>query len=199
MFQCNCLTVHQVSHSLANRCDCILTNLLTCNITDQTIRNIWVNATFTGNTSNGVIVHTHCPLEYCKPEQLDVNLTHPETQCAFDHYGTLCGACRPNFSLALGGSQCLPNCSNKYLLLLIVFILAGFALVFFIKILNLAVSQGTTNGLIFYANIVAANRSIFFPAQHNNFVSLPRVGVAQRGSVVVRVRIFTSRGRSIAR
>ena len=28
---------------------------------------------------------------------------------------------------------------------------------------------------------------------------LPRVGVAQRGSVVVRVRIFTSRGRSTAR
>ena len=166
------------------RCDCderILTNLLTCNITDQTIRrhgNIWVNATFTGNTSYGVIIHTHCPFEYCKPEQLDVNLTHPETQCAFGHSGTLCGACRPNFSLALGGSQCLPNCSNKYLLLLIVLILAGFALVFFIKILNLTVSQGTTNGLIFYANIVAANRSIFSPAQHNNFVSFLSVFIS---------------------
>ena len=38
------------------RCDCderVLTNLLTCNITDQTVRrhgSIWVNATFTGNT-----------------------------------------------------------------------------------------------------------------------------------------------------
>ena len=159
------------------RCDCderILTNLLTCNITDQTVRrrgNIWVNATFNGNTSNGVIVHKHCPFEYCKPEQLDVNLTHPETQCAFDHYGTLCGACKPNFSLALGGSQCLLNCSNKYLLLLIGFALAGVALVFFIKILNLTVSQGTINGLIFYANIVAANRSILFPTQYSKVLS----------------------------
>ena len=159
-----------------HRCDCnerILTNLLTCNINNQTVRrhgNVWVNATFSGNTSNGVIVHKHCPFEYCKPEQLDVNLTYPETQCAFDHYGTLCGACKPNFTLALGGSQCLPNCSNKFLLLLFVFILAGFALVFFIKILNLTVSQGTINGLIFYANIVAANKSIFFPAKHNNFL-----------------------------
>ena len=160
------------------RCDCdetILTNLLTCNINNQTVHrhgNIWVNATFSGNTSNGVIVHKHCPFEYCKPEQLDVNLTHPETQCAFDHYGTLCGACKPNFSLALGGSQCLPNCFNKYLLLMIVFILAGFALVFFIKILNLTVSQGTINGLIFYANIVAANRSILFPAQYSTVLSI---------------------------
>ena len=167
-----------------HRCDCnerILTNLLTCNINNQTVRrhgNIWVNATFSGNTSSGVIVHKHCPFEYCKPEQLDVNLTHPETQCAFDHCGTLCGACKPNFSLALGGSQCLPNCSNKYLLLLIVFILAGFALVFFIKILNLTVSQGTINGLIFYANIVGANRSIFFPAQHNKFLSFLSVFIS---------------------
>ena len=167
-----------------NSCDCnerILSNHLTCNINNQTVHrhgNIWVNATFSGNTSNGVIVHKHCPFEYCKPEQLDVNLTHPETQCAFDHYGTLCGACKPNFSLALGGSQCLPNCSNKYLLLLFAFILAGFALVVFIKILNLTVSQGTINGLIFYANIVAANRSIFFPAQHNNFLSFLSVFIS---------------------
>ena len=167
-----------------HRCDCnerILINLLTCDINNQTVHrhgNIWVNATFNGNTSNGVIVHKHCPFEYCKPEQLDVNLTHPETQCAFDHYGTLCGACKPNFSLAFGGSQCLPKCSNKYLLLLIVFILAGFALVFFIKILNLTVSQGTINGLVFYANIVAANRSIFFPAQHNNFLSFLSVFIS---------------------
>ena len=167
-----------------HRCDCderILTNLLSCNITDQTVSrhgNIWVNATFSGNTSNGVIVHKHCPFEYCKPEQLDVDLTHPETQCAFDHYGTLCGACKPNFSLALGGSQCLPNCSNKYLLLLIVFILAGFALVFFIKILNLTVSQGTVNGLIFYANIVAANRTIFFAAQNSRLLSFLSVFIS---------------------
>ena len=166
------------------RCDCnerILTNLLICNITDQTVSrhgNIWVNATFSGNTSNGVIVHKHCPFEYCKPEQLDVNLTHPETQCAFDHFGTLCGACKPNFSLALGGAQCVPNCSNKNLLLLFVFILAGFALVFFIKILNLTVSQGTINGLIFYGNIVAANRSILFPAHYGKLLSFLSVFIS---------------------
>ena len=45
------------------RCDCndrILTNLLTCNINNQTVRrygNIWINASFSGNASNGVIVH----------------------------------------------------------------------------------------------------------------------------------------------
>ena len=166
------------------RCDCydiILKNHLICNITDQTVRRhgtIWVNASFSGNTSNGAIVHKHCPFQYCIPEQLDVNLTHPETQCAFDRYGTLCGACKPDFSLALGGSRCLPNCSNKYLLLLISFFLAGFVLVFFIKILNLTVSQGTINGIVLYANIVAANRSIFFPAQYDKVLSFLSVFIS---------------------
>ena len=159
------------------RCDCddrILTNLLTCNINNQTVHrhgNIWINASFSGYSSNGVIVHEHCPFGYCKQDPVNVDLTNPDTQCAYNRSGTLCGACKPNFSLGLGGSQCLPNCLNKYLSLLIPFALAGFALVFFIKILNLTVSQGTINGLIFYANIVTANRSVFFPAQHNKFLS----------------------------
>ena len=159
------------------RCDCndrILSNLLTCNINNQTVHrhgNIWINASFSGNSSIGVIVHQNCPFGYCKQDPVDVDLTNPDTQCAYNRSGTLCGACKLNFSLALGGSQCLLNCSKQYLSLLIPFALAGFALVFFIKILNLTVSQGTINGLIFYANIFAANQSIFFPAQHNKFLS----------------------------
>ena len=43
------------------------------------------------------------------------------------------------------------------------FIFTGFALVFFIKVLDLTVAKGTINGLIFYANIVWANKSILFP------------------------------------
>ena len=154
---------------------------LTCNINDQTVHRdgtTWVNASFSGNASNGVIVHMHCPFGYCKQEPVDVDLTNPDTQCAFDHSGILCGACKPNFSLALGGSQCLPNCSNKYVSLVVAIALAGFALVFFIKILNLTVSQGTINGLIFYANIVAANCSIFFPAQRNHLLSFLSVFIA---------------------
>ena len=49
---------------------------------------------------------------------------------------------------------------------------------FFIKILNLTVSQGTINGLIFYANFVAANRSIFIPAQHNIVLSFLSVFIS---------------------
>ena len=169
----------------SNKCDCnerILEHDLTCDITNQTVHRdgtTWINASFSGNSSNGVIVHQHC-FAYCKKEPVDVDLTNPDTQCVFNHSGTLCGACKPNFSLALGTRSlyCLPNCSNSYLLLLIPFALAGFALVFFIRILNLTVSQGTINGLIFYANIVGNIRAILFPAQYGKFLTFLSVFIS---------------------
>ena len=151
------------------RCICHTTLQLqniTCNIDDQTVHRggtVWVNASFAGNKSNGVIVHHHCPYGYCNTAELDIRLDSPDTQCNFNHSGILCGGCRPGLSLTLGTSQCL-RCSNKYIALLIPFAIAGIVLVAFIKLLNLTVSEGTLNGLIFYANIIGANQATFFPS-----------------------------------
>ena len=107
-------------------------------------------------------MHHHCPYDYCKLEELDIRLDFPDTQCRSNHSGILCGGCRPGLSLALGTSQCL-QCSNKYIALLMPFAIAGIVLVALIKLLNLTVSEGTLNGLIFYANIIGANQATFFP------------------------------------
>ena len=152
------------------RCECdkqLQQNHLTCNISDQTVMRhgtVWVNASFHDNSSDAVIVYKYCPFYYCKPEVVNVNLKHPDTQCAFNRSGILCGACQPGYSLALGSPKCLKSCSNSYLALLVPFALAGIALVFFIKLLNLTVAVGTINGLVFYANVVRANWFVFFPA-----------------------------------
>ena len=123
---------------------------------------IWVSNSFGENETNSFVVHQYCPYDYCKPENISVDLDSPDTQCAFNHSGVLCGGCHGNLSLTLGTSRCLP-CDNRYVSLLIVFVLAGLALVFFIKVLDLTVAKGTINGLIFYANIAWANKSILFP------------------------------------
>ena len=139
-------------------------NNIPCNITTQTIQrsgSVWVNASFDANINNGEIVHKNCPFGYCITEEVHVNLKQPDTQCAFNHSGTLCGACQPGLSLALGSPQCISHCSNSYTSLLIAFAIAGLVLVFFIKILDLTVAVGTINGLIFYANIIQAAQSTF--------------------------------------
>ena len=152
-------------------CDSQLSkNNIKCNLSDQTIQrsgSLWVNASYNGNVSDGVIICKYCPFAYCKPEEVDVNLEIPDRQCDLNHSGIACGSCQTNLSLMIGSSRC-KSCSNKYLVLLIPFAIAGFALVFLIKVLNLTVSVGTINGLVFYANIVGADNSIFFQVNKSN-------------------------------
>ena len=130
---------------------------------------MWLNTSFVGNTTKGVIIHSYCPFDYCKHGEMNIKLENPDSQCAFNQAGILCGGCQKGLSLALGSSQCL-SCSNIYLTLLIPFTMAGFALVFFLTFLNLTVSQGTTNGLIFYVNIVKANQAVLFPPGDTNML-----------------------------
>ena len=158
------------------RCDCnqLLQDLrgVKCYIQDQTISRsglVWIG---TLKGYNGTVVTSeYCLLDYCSKEYINVTLSDPDSQCNYNHSGTLCGGCQPGLSLALGSAQCLP-CSNRYLALLIPFALAGPALVFFIKLLGLTISQGTINGLVFYANIVKANDYIFLPQGQINPLTL---------------------------
>ena len=55
---------------------------------------------------------------------------------------------------------------------LIVAILAGIALIASLLVLNMTVAVGTLNGLIFFANIVYVNKSILFPFQETNFITV---------------------------
>ena len=113
----------------------------------------------------GIVAHENCPYHYCKSESLPLNPTLPDTQCALNHSGILCGGCLANYSLTIGGNRCMFCQNNNGLSLILFFIAAGFLLVFFIKILDLTVTKGTINGLIFYANIAWAYKSILFPPE----------------------------------
>ena len=129
---------------------------------------LWINATFNNEVLTGFLVHHSCPLDYCKHYSLNLSLENPDEQCAFHRSGVLCGACQQNFSHVLGSSNC-KQCTNYWLVLFIPIIaLAGIILVAFLMLLNLTVSVGTINGLIFYANIVRLNQAVFFPSNTNN-------------------------------
>ena len=125
---------------------------------------VWISASSNDtNETDGIVLHGYSPYDYCKSQNISVNLRDPDRQCMFHRSGVLCGGCHGNLSMVLGTSKCL-HCDNRYVPLIIVFALAGFILVFFIKVLDLTVAKGTTSGLILYANIVWANKSILFPA-----------------------------------
>ena len=100
-------------------------------------------------------VHSHCPLDYCNMST-PISVLHPDEQCANHRSGVLCGACQDNYSIALGGSQCL-QCTSSYAIawLIPVFAVAGVTLVALLLVCNMTISHGTLNGLIFYANVVS--------------------------------------------
>ena len=123
--------------------------------------NQWIQVAET----NGTISSKYCPFNYCNQTVINLNLSNPDEQCALGHSGILCGACPSNLSLAIGSSRCLECSDNNHIALLIAFAAAGVLLVLFIKMLDLTVTKGTINGLIFYANIIWANQSVLFPPQ----------------------------------
>ena len=123
---------------------------------------------------NGYLFFPYCPLEYCQPPGLsiNVNLSQPngsDAQCANNRIGFLCGSCPHNYSVSLGSAKCIVCPSNWHGLLIVIILaafIAGVALVLSLLLLNLTVAVGTLNSIILYANIIYANKSIYFGQSH---------------------------------
>ena len=63
--------------------------------------------------------------------------------------------------MVFGSSRCM-ECSNLSIILIsVTVIMAGVVLVVFLYLINLTVTKGTISGIIFYANIVSINDSVF--------------------------------------
>ena len=139
---------------------------------------VWITYINSTNNMDGYLVYSNCPFDYCNLKNVLVDLNKPngaDAQCAFNRSSLLCGSCQPNFSLSLSSSRCL-LCPNYWPALLIIItlatILAGIALVALLLMLNMTVAIGTLNGLIFYANVVYAYKSILLPFKEINFVTV---------------------------
>ena len=157
-------------HNKTYSCSChstLVENNIQCDIDTQMIHRpspVWMQAVISNTNTTGVeiIIHGHCPFDYCKSSDIELNLEEPDKQCDCYRSGTLCGGCQSHFSEVLGSTRCL-KCSNIWLFLIVPLALAGILLVGVLVATNLTVSVGTIDGLIFYANIVQPNKAIFFP------------------------------------
>ena len=149
---------------------------LTGSLVKQPQSRAWIS--YINDTSkSGYLVYPNCPFDYCLSTSPPVDFNQPnggDAQCVFNRSSLLCGSCQPGLSLSLGSSQCL-SCPSYWPALLVAItiaaILAGIALVALLLILNMTIAIGTLNGLIFYANVVYANRNILLPLQRTNFIT----------------------------
>ena len=143
----------------------------------------WIGASSFNATDSEVIMSSYCPVALCNQSQSELLITlqsanSVDAQCALNHADRLCGRCKEGFSLAIGSSKCVKCSNNDNLALLIFFAAAGFLLVLFITFLNLTVTQGMINGVIFYANIVWVYETIVFPQEITGVLLFLRIFIA---------------------
>ena len=152
-------------------CDTVLNkmSIKSCNLSDETILRpayswIFADKDITNNIT--YTVSSRCPFDHCIPQQTDLNLSDPNSQCQFNRIGLLCGKCQQGLSTVFGSHQC-KRYSNIYLLLIIPISIAGLALVTFLYIFDLTIRSGTINTCMFYVNIININILILFPNCHS--------------------------------
>ena len=173
-------TIGFIFDTKAKKCVCsqdIINHGMECDIQTLKVNRLhskWINATYIHLDPTvgqpGVIVHNYCPFDYCIANSQQLDLHYPDEQCNLNRAGILCGECLNNFSHVLGTSKC-KQCTKPWIALIIPLIaIVGIAFVVGLMLLNLTVSVGTINGLIFYANVVRANHSVFFPYNISNSI-----------------------------
>ena len=162
----SCVCEPRLDHYTNN---CTITNGIG-NITREAGQKFWIGYD-DQSQSDKLILYPLCPYSYCVNDNVSFPLNESDIQCANNRSGFLCGACKEGYSLVLGTSRC-KKCTNSYLALLIPFAVMGVALVFLLLACKLTVATGTLGGLLFYANIVGINRTIFLPVESTDAVSV---------------------------
>uniref|UniRef100_A0A1X7TDT8 Right handed beta helix domain-containing protein n=1 Tax=Amphimedon queenslandica TaxID=400682 RepID=A0A1X7TDT8_AMPQE len=152
-------------------CDCSVSREnVTCDINTLDITHnglLWIgtydtSTPFNANETNpnACIINEDCLL-YCSPNPVTFQFNDTHTQCVDNRGGRMCGSCTEGYSLLMGSNKC-GQCHNNYMMIawIALFAVMGVLLVVLLIALNLTVSLGTLNGLLFYANIVKSSCSV---------------------------------------
>lgn len=163
------------------KCDCMYKiPHITCDINSKTIyrikQGVWIGY---GHVQNDDIIlsYSHfCSPYYCGNTRQTITVgdsmfMNQDNQCCCNRSGIMCGACKENYSIVLGSNACEDSCSNYYLFLAPIFGVIGLLLVAFIAVLNMTVTVGSVNGLIFYANVLQANGNVYLSENSINFLT----------------------------
>ena len=167
---------------------CLCSNLFTkleydnqvvlCHIDNNTFSkpnnlNIWV-----GNCTGNRFCIAYCTSNYCNNgihfDALFINKTGtylnsssspgtaPIPLCHGFRTGDLCGRCMANYSVVFGSTKCELCTSKWWPLTAIVYIIAGPLIVLLLYTLNLTLTTGTLNGVIFYAQLANIGLTSYF-------------------------------------
>ena len=162
------------THGICTCSSSITAENVTCHIDTLQISHkgqLWIGSYNTSITFNAdqpnhhniCLINEQCLL--CNPSNVSFMLNDTDPQCQQHKSGTLCGSCTTGYSLVLGSNECMECTTNYNMALIILFAFMGIALVVLLIVLNLTVSVGTINGLLFTANIIKLYQPVFLGNQ----------------------------------
>ena len=165
----DCPIGFDVTNGACNCCERLAAYTNSCNITDEKILRGGESTFWAGldDQTGELVTYPNCPFGYCTSTAVLFTLKEAHLQCDSNRVGFLCGKCSNNSSLVFGTSRCKKCPSNNTIAHLITFAIAGIVLVAFVFVFRLTVAIGTTNALIFYANIIVQSRTVLFPQNPN--------------------------------
>ena len=99
----------------------------------------------------------------CTNNDMFVTAEDIDIQCKEGRTGLGCGSCLGNYSVVLGTDNCM-KCSDSYLGLVPLYMLAVILLIFFLTAFNVTITNGYLNCFIFYVNCIYISRNEFFSA-----------------------------------
>ena len=143
---------------------------IACDINTQTIMHLgegWIGL----STQHDILYVKFCAPTLCKMEPSSIQLNSSDIQCNFNRGGVACGQCPSELSAVFGSLRC-KRCSNQWLFLILIFLVAGLLLVIMLFALNITVVDGKINGFIFYVNGVIANMHAIFPYSSSIIVTV---------------------------
>ena len=189
-----------LDHSLG-RCGCskVFKKVGTtkCYIQYRTIARPIADDLWVGVINKNTAISTSCPSTYCNYDlryhlmRITDNhtlLTHDNREfipfCLHSRTGPLCGKCNESkeHSVVFGSYRC-QQCSNVWLLTLIIYAFAGPLLIFLLYALKLTLTGGTLNGIIFYAQ--AANAGLLEVMTVSYYNKSQSTGIIDHCSFVV--------------
>ena len=169
--QCSPGFIYNHSSSSCNCIEELIQEGINCNMDTQSLEvpnHLWMGPV--NKEDNTVDLVHECVLDYCHPGSRIVPPSEYKMQCAegYSRTGLLCGTCVQGYSIVFGTNRCL-KCSNTYIVLIVVFIMAGILLALAISLLKITVAHGYLNGILFYCNVISLYTTIY-PGDSTSFI-----------------------------
>ena len=149
----------------ANNCNCDSRLESASVFCDSSTKRLTVpNGFWIGTTPDDDLVVQQCVQDYCKVGEKVVKPNDFDSQCneGYNRTGILCGECVEEYSVVFGSNRC-HKCGNNSLWWILFFALSGIGIILCISFLQLTISEGFLNGVLFYCNIVSLYVPYFTP------------------------------------